>query len=144
MALGLHIHPWAKLRTELALLASRTHGTDACVLDAWGNIWCVGIATETTMPFERIQTALDYLATLKPPLQRGGRLDGALDVQNSHMYARSFASVYVILIIFAGPFSLSFVRKTVQAAAPKIEVLTLALPPPDGPMSGGAAGGGIA
>jgi len=59
---------------------------------------------------------------------------------------RSFGT-YVLLALFSRPLEPQSLRQTrgaVARALPRIDALTLALPAPDGPGSGGAEGFGVA
>jgi hypothetical protein len=40
MPLGPHVPEWVALQRELKLLCAQTASDNACVLDAWGNVWC--------------------------------------------------------------------------------------------------------
>ena len=80
------------------------------------------------------------------PIASGGVLGagGHIDRVFSYSYIRSFAGVYVLLLRFHGSFDSQLVRDLVSKALKSIELLTLALPPPDGPGSGTAEGVGVA
>jgi hypothetical protein len=47
--------------------------------------------------------------------------------------AESFAGIYVVVVWVEGSPDSTLVRARLRAAIPKIEALTIALPPPDGP-----------
>jgi hypothetical protein len=53
--------------------------------------------------------------------------------------AESFAALYVIALWLEAEFDTELVRARIRLALPKIEALTLAVPPFDGPGSGGGA-----
>ena len=54
--------------------------------------------------------------------------------------AESFASIYVVVVWLEPDFDPFTARKVVREALPRIEALTLALPPPFGPDAGEGAG----
>jgi len=60
------------------------------------------------------------------------------------MYLKSFAGIYVLAVDFEATFNAFIVRAAARRALPKIETLTLLLPPPQGPGSGSAEGVGSA
>jgi hypothetical protein len=141
MPLGPHVPAWVALQGELRLLVTRTSSDDAWVLDAWGNVWC---ATRPVLEDQAriIKAVLAELEALKPPLQRGGRLDRVLGGAAACSYARSFATVYVLVVSFPGPVPKFVARQAIATALPRIEALTISLPPPDGSSPGSAAGFG--
>jgi hypothetical protein len=67
------------------------------------------------------------------PLVRGGRIDEGSFGDDGGWYARSFAGVYLVLIVFDRAFDQALVRAALVDALPTIEALTVALPSPDGP-----------
>jgi hypothetical protein len=143
MPLGSHVPEWVALQQELELLVTQTSSDNAYVLDAWGNVWCA--ARPALGPTQKaiIKIALAEVDALQPPLQRGGRLDRMLEGMAEHSYARSFATVYVLLVSFRGSVSTLDARRTIAMVLPRIEALTVALPPPDGPDAGSAQGFGV-
>ena len=131
---------WLALQERLVSLTTFAAAHNAYVVDAWLNIWCSAHSfdgSEEAIAMDLTRTAL---GTLRPSLQRGGRLDRTLP----RMYMRSYAGVYVLVLRFPGEFDRHAVQSAVVAALPAIEALTLALPPPDGPGAGGAEGFGVA
>lgn len=52
-------------------------------------------------------------------------------------FARSFANIYLLIVVFEGPFSELHVESAVVHALPSIEALVLALPPFDPPPKAG-------
>ena len=132
---------WQRLAAALGTLAAECGAANVYLLDAWANLWCAGQDPYDGSDNTRIMEFTHrQLAALRVPLNRGGRIDRAYP----NAYLRSFAGVYVIVVDLSGRFDVSLVRAAVGKALPNIEALTLALPPPDGPESGGAAGFGSA
>jgi hypothetical protein len=85
------------------------------------------------------------LAALKTPLSRGGRLDRALiPSREDYGLFRTFSGVYVLLLRSLVPVDGASWPGAITEALPRIQALTLALPPPDGPGSGTAQGFGVA
>lgn len=80
--------------------------------------------------FNLIDAALE---AVEPPLTRGGHLDRIFRSATHSLYCKSFAATYIVGVLFKGSPSDLLVRRVVKAALPRIETLTLSLPPPDGP-----------
>lgn len=140
MALGYGVEEWSALATLLATLAQRVGASNACVTDAWGHLWCRGHALSPDEQERVLTLARDVVERAPKPLPRGGRVDSGAFEDGRGWYARSFAGVYVALIIFESPFDELSVRRVLPEFMPKIEALTIALPPPDGPeATSGAA-----
>jgi Type II secretion system (T2SS), protein E, N-terminal domain len=76
-----------------------------------------------------------------PALHKGGHLRHAVVEDRFAYVARSFAAIYVLILVFDGPFEEMLARRSLQHALPAIERLVAALPPLDPlpPMSGAAA-----
>lgn len=144
MTLGPNTRQWRELRRRLVILAEECGAQNACVLDAWGNLWCSGYVADWSEQSRAITAVERALAQLHRPLQRGRRLDGRLLHGGEHLYVRSFANVYLTLLRFPGSFAEDPVRDAVAKALPGIEALTIALPPPSGPGSASGAGFGVA
>jgi hypothetical protein len=115
------------------------------VLDAWHNLWC---AAPTRLPLRQQEVVFltkNALDALKKPLPRGGRLDRALQpAREDYGFFRTFSGVYVLLLRSLVPVDDTGWPAAITEALPRIQALTLALPPPDGPGSGSAAGFGVA
>ncbi len=129
-----------RLAAALATLAKECGAQNAHVLDAWANLWCSADAYDGPGGDLAIGLTDAQLKKLRLPLNRGGRLHCATATD----YFRSFAGIYVVNLHFAGPFDADAVLTATDAALPRIEALTLLLPPPEGPGSGGAEGFGVA
>ena len=140
MALGYGVEEWSALATLLAALAQRVGASNACVTDAWGHLWCRGHALSQEQQERVLALAREVVEVAPKPLPRGGRLDGGAFADGGGWYARSFAGVYVLLVIFEAPFDELSLRRALLGFLPRIEALTVALPPPDGPeATSGAA-----
>ncbi|MCC6873578.1 MAG: hypothetical protein IT378_04645 [Sandaracinaceae bacterium] len=133
MALGPAIAEWRALASVLAALAERVGASNACVTDAWGHLWCRGRPLSSEEQDRVLALARAIPERAPKPLPRGGRVDGGGIEQGQRWHARSFAGVYVALILFEHPFDELAVRRALQDLLPEIEALTIALPPPDGP-----------
>lgn len=135
MALGPHVAEWNALVAVLDELAERTGASNACVTDAWGHLWC---RARPLTPLGRdrvLDLAREVVEHAPRSLARGGRIDRGADGAEGGWYARSFAGVYVALLVFDGRYDPLAVRRTVADLLPRIEASTLALPPPDGPTA---------
>lgn len=139
--LGSHDATWEALREALARLAAETEAASAAVLDESNDLWCAWPPTdETARAAERL-----YLRELTGPrgasLRKGGRLSIARvhEPPEDSYLAESFAGIYVLALWFDGPFDAFTTRVRLRAALPRIEALTVALPPPDGPAGGEGA-----
>ncbi len=73
-------------------------------------------------------------------LHRGGHVQKSSSEADFGYMARSFAGIYVLVLIFDGPFEELRAKRAMMHALPTIERLVLALPPLDpSPMAGAAA-----
>ncbi|MET0596216.1 MAG: hypothetical protein ABW133_26200 [Polyangiaceae bacterium] len=68
-------------------------------------------------------------------LHKGGHLNRTVIEPNFAVIARSFAAIYVMVIVFPGPFDEIRAKHAISQALPIIESLVLALPPRDPPPS---------
>ena len=68
-------------------------------------------------------------------LYRGGHLHRSVIEPEFALIARSFAAIYVLIVVFGGPFEELRAKHAVTHALPAIESLVLALPPRDPPPS---------
>ena len=131
-------HAQQELGEELLDLVSRTSAANAFVFDAWGLIWCSAILTygdDRERLYLQVKTILDGL---EPPLQRGTKLDRIFSDDVTSMYCVSFAATYVLAVWVAPETNVFLMRRLTKDALPRIEAMTLSLPPPDG--SGGSSG----
>lgn len=137
VALGPSVPEWAALVRALVALAERTGAQNAFVTDAWGHLWCRARAPER--PERVLALARTVVDRAAKPLVRGGRIDEGAFGDDGGWYARSFAGVYLVLIVFDRAIDHELVRAALIDALPAIEALTLALPSPDGPGSASGA-----
>jgi hypothetical protein len=134
-------HPgWSKLSDVLTELVDACGGTFAAVVDEGNGLWSVarGKRSAATGAALRPEEAADrfYREEIAPramAMRRGGRLDLVRSEGEAHYVAESFASIYVLVVWFEGPFEAPLVRARLRHALPSIEALILALPPPSGP-----------
>jgi hypothetical protein len=132
MPLGPSVPEWLALAAELERLSRAADSRNAVVMDAFNDLWCRAHALDDTQqPFNLLAIAL--AETWKVPLQSGGRIDLARTDRAPYFCAISFAGVYVLMLWFDAPFEPQWVRAVVRRALPKIESLTVSLPPPEGP-----------
>jgi hypothetical protein len=148
MPLGPHVPAWQALRDELQGLIDETSAVLAMVTDESNVVWCWSKIEKGHFLWrastDEVGAAVaslagifhgEQVANLSPPLRRGGRLDVIHrdpHWRTARSYeAHSFAGIYILLVLFNEPPSAAELR--IRAALPKIEALTLALPPPDGP-----------
>ena len=68
-----------------------------------------------------------------PSLHKGGRLHSVVREASLGYVAHSFASIYVLVLVYAEPFDELRAERCVAEALPRIERLVLALPPRDPP-----------
>jgi MshEN domain len=68
-------------------------------------------------------------------LHRGGHLNRSIIEPDFAVVARSFAAIYVLIVVFRGPFDELRAKHAISQALPGIESLVLALPPRDPPPS---------
>jgi len=68
-------------------------------------------------------------------LYRGGHLHRSVIEPDFALITRSFAAIYVLIVVFRGPFEELRAKHAVTHALPAIESLVLALPPRDPPPS---------
>jgi hypothetical protein len=135
---------WEELRLELEAVAAASSCFNAYVLDAWDNFWCAARGF-TEAPREDLADLVHAAATRKGvTLTRGGKLDTSLSGRTGHAYLRSYGSCYVLLLRFSGPFDVNKTREAVLDALPRLEALTIRLPPPDGPGADGSEAAGTA
>lgn len=144
---------------ELAQLAEAIGAVEALVIDAhspvvWGSSH--GISSEELLgPRLRLVTEDDPPASPFSPLarrairhvralpevddlSRGGHLRLSFVQDDLGLLARSFAGIYVLLLVYDGRFDELKTERHLHHALPLIERLVLGLPPP-GPAEGGGA-----
>jgi hypothetical protein len=126
------------LTRALAELVRDCDATLGAIVDESSVVWCTAPAREdaqaTVGDFFRTEIAPNIKALL-----HGHRLS-IHRAEGPHRYvAESFAAVYVIALWLEAEFDTEFVRARIRLALPRIEALTLAVPPFDGPEGGGEA-----
>ena len=139
LATGLEIEPVAALELAIASFA-RERAPDVEVADADAArrahadqeraSWARHLASRRAVPIVR---ALPEIAMLP----KGGHLHAAHAETGFGYVARSFAGIYVLILVFEGPFDEIGARRATQSALPAIERLVLSLPPRD-PSTQGA------
>ena len=135
-------HEQQELAGALHQLCMDSGASNAFVFDAWGLIWAYATRPEGTVRERLFAQLKRILEGVEPRLHRGGKLDRLIDDPKSPMFCVSFSSAYV-LGLWVGEGANDFqMRRAVKAALPRIEAMTLALPPPDGsdPSSGAMHG----
>lgn len=123
------------LRDALLELATECEAQCVAVIDDGNGLWC------TSHP--GFEPAADRFyreeIALKPDvhLSRGKPFHLVRDTPPDHAYvAEAFASIYVAIVFFNRDFDPFTTRSRLRAALPRLEALTLALPPPSGPDAG--------
>ena len=136
-------HPgWRALNAALERLAERCGARAATVLDegfvVWGEARAGGdLSGPLVDEVDRF-----YRTEIEPRISemRHGVSIGMQNVSGRDYYvAKSFASLYVVVVWFSGPFDVAAAHDLLSAALPEIEALTLSLPPWDGPDAGSGA-----
>jgi len=160
--------PAQSLHDELQWLAQRAGAVDACVIDAQSPmVWGAAedddatphlLARDNVVSLDKARTG--ELATQPPPeepplthrvidalralpalasLHRGGHLHETSREETSGWVARSFAGIYVIVLVFDRPFDELRAERALAISLPAIEHLVTILPPLDPSPSAGAA-----
>ncbi|WP_437953469.1 hypothetical protein WME98_24390 [Sorangium sp. So ce296] len=135
MPLSDDVPEWKALRDTLRDLVARAGAAAAAVIDESNNIWCAWPVASTVPPLAARFAERELAGRPGPSLRRGGRLRVAHPAgspDDSYM-AESFGGIYVLVLWFNGPFDPDFQRARLRRELPRIEALTVALPPPDGP-----------
>ena len=139
MGLGPNDPRWEGLASALRDLATAANATNAFVVNPSGLVWCRAHQVPRDLYRMVMQETRNALARLTTPLARGGQLEHACADPENPAYFKSYAGVYVLVLWFAAPYQPLAVRKLVNEALPRIEELTLALPPTDGTPAEGVA-----
>jgi hypothetical protein len=126
------------LTLALAELVRDCGATLGAIVDESSVVWCTAPASanapEIVDHFFRTEIAPNTKALLQ-----GHRLS-IHQAYGPHRYvAESFAALYVIALWLSAEFDTELVRARIRLALPKIEALTLAVPPFDGPGGGEGA-----
>lgn len=126
------------LRSELTSLQASCGGDFAGVIDEGNLVWCL---TRHEYPVAN-RFYVEEIAPNAISMRRGKSLRVEKQPEHhDHGYvAQSFASIYVVVVWFARPFSAELAHRQVRARVQKIEQIVLSTPPPFGPETGEAAG----
>lgn len=160
--------PTQSLHDELMWLAQRAGAVDAVVIDAqspmvWGAAEDEGgtphlLARDNVVPLElarsgelasrppaadpplthRVIGAIRALPALAS-LHRGGHLHEVASESSSGWIARSFAGIYVLVLVFDGAYDELRAERALSMSLPTIERLVTLLPPLDPTPNNGAA-----
>src|SRR6478735_8737069 len=126
------------LTLALAELVRDCGATLGAIVDESSVVWCTAPAAEgaqeTVDWFFRTEIAPNIKALL-----HGHRLSIHRATGPHRYVAESFAALYVIALWLEEEFDTELVRARIRLALPKIEALTLAVPPFDGPEGSGGA-----
>lgn len=131
---------WASLARALDEIASDADARNAVVTNAWGHLWCRAAPLSGEALEQLLALAARIAGEARPPLPRGGKIDRTRADGSEHWVARSFAGVYVLIVLYDGAFTPARARSVINAHLAQIEALTLALPSPDGPDATSGAG----
>jgi hypothetical protein len=123
-----------ELAAELHELVTRAGAANAFVFDAWGLIWCSAHLTHGDDQERLYAQVKAILEGLDPPLQRGTKLDRTFPDDVTPMYCVSFSATYVLGVWLNAETNEFLIRRSVADALPKIETMTLSLPPPTVPV----------
>ncbi|WP_394845626.1 hypothetical protein LZC95_52425 [Pendulispora brunnea] len=124
---------WQVLHDCLADLAGACHARFAAVVDEGNGLWCVactkgrsaGIAEDYAADrFYRVE-----IAPHAKEMRRGVHLSIESRDGDDLYVAESFAALYMLVVWFDGPFEPELVHARLRRALPKVEALTLSLPP---------------
>jgi hypothetical protein len=89
------------------------------------------------MRTRRVLADLRALAELDT-LRKGGHLRRMMSEGDLHYVARSFAGIYVLVVVYDGPFEELLAKRALAHALPTVERLVAALPPLDPTPQAGA------
>lgn len=126
------------LTHALAELVRECGATLGAIVDESSVVWCTvpasADAEETVAEFFRTEVAPNIKALL-----HGHRLSIHRATGPRRYVAESFAALYVVVLWLEEEFDTELVRARIRLALPRIEALTLAVPPFDGPDGSGGA-----
>jgi hypothetical protein len=127
-----------QLAVALRDLVDASGGYFAAVVDEGNGLWCIAPPTrggdQAADRFYRFEIAPRARA-----MRRGARLSVRKLSGGERYIAESFAAIYVVVVWFSDEFAVDVAGDLLRRALPKIEALTLALPPHDGPGADGGA-----
>jgi len=128
------------LTRALAELVRDCGATLGAIVDESSVVWCIAPETASAQAKETVD---GFFRTEVAPhikeLLHGHRLSIHRAFGPHRYVAESFAALYVIALWLEEEFDTDFVRARIRLALPKIEALTLAVPPFDGPDGSGGA-----
>lgn len=127
----------ALLRTVLAQLTEHCGGVFAAVVDEGNALWATGFA-RTASDIKGAERAADrfYKREIAPralDMRRGATLSVQCREGSDLYIAESFAALYVVVIWFGDYFEPELARAYLLRELPRIEAITLSLPPIGGP-----------
>lgn len=126
------------LTHALSELVRDCGATLGAVVDESSVVWCTVPTPENAQ-----ETVAEFFRTEIAPNIKGLLHGHRLSIHRAtgpHRYvAESFAALYVLALWLEEEFDTDFVRARIRLALPKIEALTLAVPPFDGPDGSGGA-----
>lgn len=131
------------LNNALLELAAECEASCVAVIDDGNGLWCASHRgfEQAADRFYRTEIAMQPDVHLR----RGKAFHVVRDDPPNRAYlAEAFASIYVVIVFFDRAFDPFTARTRLRAALPRIEALTLSLPPPFGPDAGGGEGQGRA
>ena len=82
------------------------------------------VPTESQRAIALVQSMIEI-----PKLHRGGKLIRTVVMPEFACVARSFAAIYVVVLVFGGPFDEIAAKQALAQSLPHIEKLVLSLPP---------------
>lgn len=130
-------HPAGRaLSKALSALAESCGAEHAAVVDEGFVLWAEGFGAGAEHRSHADAAARFHHLEIVPRISemRHGVAIGMQNVAGPDYYvAQSFASLYVVVVWFDGPFEVPAARARVLEALPQIEAITLSLPPFDGP-----------
>lgn len=120
------------LTLALAELVRDCGATLGAIVDESSVVWCTAPASENAKDIVDLFFRTEIAPNIKA-LLHGHRLSIHRATGPHRYVAESFAALYVIALWLEAEFDTDFVRARMRLALPKIEALTLAVPPFDGP-----------
>ncbi len=124
---------WKELQGELQALAQSAKAFNVHVFDIWDNCWCAARGFNEMPRPDLVDFIRAAESQARVALQRGGSLNDSFSSRMGHVFIRTYGSCYILLLRFSAPADTVQVRSAVGAALPRIEALTLRLPPSGGP-----------
>jgi len=124
------------LTLALSELVRDCGATLGAIVDESSVVWCTVPASADAQGIVDQFFEAEIAPNIKE-LLHGHRLSIHQAVGPHRYVAESFAALYVVALWLEAEFDTEFVRARIRLALPKIEALTLAVPPFDGPEGGG-------